>query len=312
MPALLASAASLPLDMALVTVAIPMGVVAVGGFVGWLLPKRWDGFRAAVLGLGLGAGIVAAYIGIAGQPSWPPVDAAGWLPFAVAAAAILFALSDMAPFPVAAAFALRLGLLGGLAWLLFRDPARFGEWSRTEWLRWAAAPAAAGAILWAIVAASARRVPTAASAAALLVALVGLSVPIVLFESAKMAQVTGGAAAATGAALLFAWLVPGLRFGQSAVAAAATMLFGMATYVLYYIDLPPLVAVLVVSGVFAGWGGVAWARMGRRPIAALLLAAILAAVPAAFAGWRAFAAQQQSAAPDADPWSAEAEDLYDF
>ncbi len=309
------SAASLPLHAALVTVGIPFAIAALGGVLAALTPARFARTRTIVPGAALGVALVAAYVGTGGRVPWPPLDASGWLPYAVMLAAAMWALADAAPFPVLAAVALRVALFGGLSWLLLREPARYADWSLASWGRWAALPALAAAAAWTLTAPLCRRGRAVVLPTAFACAFAAASALVLLHESARVAQWLGGCAASCAALVLVLWVQPRLRFGESALAVAMTSLGGALIYAHYYVDIPPHEAALVLAAVpFAGYLARVFTREGRRDLAIILLCMAFvetAAGPAVLWAWQ----RKQAAATtgNEDAWGDDTEEtLYGY
>ncbi|GIW72701.1 MAG: hypothetical protein KatS3mg102_2243 [Planctomycetota bacterium] len=292
------------------TVLAPVGAVAVLAVLAALVPVRYGGARAALVGLGVAAGMAVGFGLIAGWPAVPPVDTAGWLVFAAIAAALLFGVFELVAVPPPVREAVRLVLAVGLAGLLFVRVGPQLDWGWTAWGRWAVLPAVAAAAAWAALEAAARRGPSAAAPAAALLGALGLSAASLLGASAKMAQLAGSWAAVLGAACLIAWRWPALRFGRAAAAAAMLPLGGLAAYVHYFVEVPPAALLLAGCSTLAAWAGVLAARRGARPLAALLLVALLAALPAAGAGYLAYRAAQPAQPASAE--DAALQELYGF
>jgi hypothetical protein len=187
----------------LVTAALPAAAAAAGAVASRLAPRRLGG-PGWIVGLGLGVGLVAAQVLVAGRPALPPRDVVHWVPLAVAAAWLLGTVEGLRAWPRLLRWSAHALLLAGLGAALVRPLAR--RWEAGATLAWIVGVAAAGTVLWWLLDRPARRRPLPFALGPLAIAAAAFAGVMVLSGSAKSSQLLGALAAGVGALALAALL----------------------------------------------------------------------------------------------------------
>ncbi len=306
----------LPLDLLIFVVVVPASIaavtVAVAGWAGHRIGAA-DAGRAAVA-VALGAGAIAAQIGIA-VPAFPPREVNDWLPWLVLAAMLLGLLESTHPSPAWARWENRL-LLAILVLGVVLRPVLGPDWPATwrvvdgegglernlivVWanritpshLQWILGGGLILAVLvvWGNLEALAAGRSTAVLGPPLLVVAASISAALLLSGCIVFGRIGGGLAAALGAVWVLSWWLPDrlLARGGSAVLVTAYAALLIDGHV--YSFLPLSSAFLLAAAPLMAWLGFAGPARRLAPWQSSLLAAALALVPGAVAVGLALAA----------------------
>jgi hypothetical protein len=269
------SGSSVQLYVALRMVAIPAAAALAAVVIARLGSAR-DTVSARVLGVGVGAGAIAAHLGIAGFPPIPPIDTIGWIAPAIAVALVLLLVVERSP---GAGVAVLL-VVGAATGYLIGKPVWSSMSAAAAWIALVAlAVAGAGSGL----AFAAERVHPAAVLAAITVALAGSAVACVASHSALLAMVLGGFAVATGAATVGTLVLRVPARGRTLPGVLAVGATAIVLYARLYSALPVPAAALLAAAFLAPAIVAALPRFRGRSIVAIVVAAILAAGAAGLA-----------------------------
>ena len=252
-----------PVHIAIFVAAVP-AVVAAAVF----LVTRWlrrGGDPAADAGPAVAAGFIAGFVGAAGAPSFPILDAWKWL-FHIALAGGLLAVvaARAASPPEAIRWTLRAALAAFAVWVTVLD-------RTVPWL--GGAFVAVMALTW-FADGLAQRAGASAFLATMLVVATGTAVANGVANSAMLGQVGGGLCAPLGACLVLSWFLPAAVRG--AVALVTVLLAAMTLNGLNY-ELPVASAVLLAAAVPAAWlaAGLLASMKSQRRTALVIAVAVL-------------------------------------
>ena len=249
--------------------------------------------RAWTATLAFGAGCAVGHAAtLGGPPPLPPVSAtqvALLLP--LLAAAIGLATAPRAV-PRALAWVLRAGLCALVPWWLLRQLAKHWE-PRDAWPVLAGSSLALGALWWGLEAWARRRRGASVPLVAWLVSAGGAAA-LILSRSAMAAQFATTLAGVCGAAVVVAWMRPGLSLAGGAMGVAAVVLAGVWLAGAYLAELPPAAAALLAAAPLAAWLGetAPVRRLAAWQAAAARLGMVL--VPVAVALWLAWRAAPEA------------------
>ena len=296
-------AARIGLDLLLTTIVVPMATVVVVAAVGLRLGRPLGG-------LALVAGALTGAAAVVGWPL-PPEEAHHWIPLGACGAALgglavdrLASGSEGRP---------RFGWIGAVglvalsvtAWCVLGPLAGLwtdgvlGPLARDAWV---VEPLAVGLLAWLAVDHAARHGHPPAALAALVLGLTAAALVLALGGTARMGQLLGATAAATGATLLCLWRWPRLGLGHSGVAAPALTLVLVVLYGHHYAEVPRPGAALTLLVPFAALAAVGVASP-LRSVGLVLLLAAPAAGSAVYLATQADAPSSQDEA-DADAYDA--------
>lgn len=253
------------------TVVLPIGAaVAVLAIGRRLRPSEDSPFLTA---LALLAGLVAAQIGIGGQPALTLASADGWLlygPLIGGLAGLALDRGFRALDRSSARRDLAVGLIAAAVLALII--ARLTGALAALWSEGAAASLATGWIVdagllgvgvWVAIDHAARRSdrPAPVVLGPIALALAAAALATGLSGSARMAQANGAVAAVIGVVGLAGWRWPALRPGHGAVAVAMTALVAGLVHAHHFVELPRAVGVLLL---LAPLGAVLGAQVGKQ------------------------------------------------
>ena len=214
------------------------GVFAIAGRL-WRVNNWAD---AVALGLGYAGGHFAT----AGWPNFPPSEATQWLPYFGLAAMFLGVLD---------VFFRPAGLLRTLVWILYcigllrlllNAKFQYG-WSLPEGMLWIAGLAAGMLILAGFLDAAVRRDTSISSPLILTIVAGGTGATLMLSGSMLLAQLAMVLAAALGAILAVAFLLPKSVEGRGVVPVAVALLASLWLSGCFYADLPSASALLFAA-----------------------------------------------------------------
>ncbi len=266
--------ARIGLDLLLTTVVVPMATVVVVATVGLRLGRPLGG-------LALVAGTLTGAAAVVGWPL-PPVEAHHWIPLGACGAALgglaVDRLASGCEGLARAGWVGAMGLvvLGLTAWCVLAPLAGLwadgvlGPLARSAWV---VEPLAVGLLGWLAVDHAARHGPPAGALTALVLGLTAAALVLALGGTARMGQLLGATAAATGATLLCLWRWPGLGLGHAGVAAPTLTLVLVVLYGHHYAEVPRPGAALTLLVPFAALAAVAAASPLRSVGLVLVLAA---------------------------------------
>ena len=280
-----------PLNLLLFVVVVPALVAALLAVM-----AGWAGRRAGVPGaaqaavaLALGAGVIAACLGIA-WPTFPPIDVTHRIPWLVLAAVLLGFFESIHPSPAWARWENRL-LLAVLVLGVILGPVLGADWPSRRDLLVQGGLVLAVLIAWTNVEALAAGRSTAVVVPALLVIGSGTAVAALLSGYAVLGQIAGGLTApAAGGVWVSSWWLPDRSLSRGGVPVLVASLAAFLIVGHVYANLPLASAVLLGAAPLAAW--LAWVGPARRlaPWQSALLAAVLMLVPAGVAVGLAFGA----------------------
>jgi hypothetical protein len=266
---------------ALITAVLPAAAALAGVAAARLAAGKKNRDTRWLTGLGLAAGVTAAFVLIAGRPSWPPKDVVHWLGFALAAGLLVGVLDGLRTWPRLVRLTLHGLLLAGTVAALLQPLAKRWEPGRTG--LWLGSLALAALLLWWLLDRPARKLPLPFALVPLTVAAGAFAGVMALSGSAKSSQLSGALAAGLGALALAAFARKLPRADGAPLAVAVAGLAGVMSHAQLYTEVHPAATALAASAGFAG-------GLGRIPFVGLLpkrrnlLAGfVLAALPAAAA-----------------------------
>ena len=288
------------------TAVIPAAVVVAVGLVGRRL-RPGAGDRPLIMSLAVIAGILAAWIGIAGLPGTG--DARNWPLLAGLLGGILGLGLDVflrnKPLAVAglAVITLGLGIWRAVAPLqgVWADGV-VGPLADTAWVLDAAV---IGLVVWLGVEQAARHAPTPAVLGPLALACAGAAGVSVLSHSALVGQLFGGLGLALGTAALLGWWKRDLRAGHGAIAIAMGTFAALLVYGHISTDSPRAASTLILLTPLAALPAV----LARRTLVAVLIAG---AIAAALVGTAVGLVQAKGAAEDAKAGAEQAPGTPDY
>ncbi len=194
----------------------------------------------------LGVGYAGGHVATAGWPAFPPAEATQWLPY-FALAAMFLGVLDV--------FLRPAGLLRALIWilccmgflrLLLNAKFQYG-WSLPEGVLWIAGFAAGMLILAGSLDAAVRRDTSISIPLILTIVAGGTGVALMLSGSLLLGELAIVLAAALGAILAVAFLVPKAAEGRGIVPVAVALLASLWLSGCFYADLPSASALLLAA-----------------------------------------------------------------
>lgn len=288
------TATEFKLSAALYSAVLPIATVAVVS----LLTLAVGGARGrhAALTLGVGAAITVGLLGVGGLPAIPPVDTIGWVTWAVPVAIVLASLLTALPVPRGAVRGGGVVLAAITAFLIVRPVTEsWGGGLSALWILGAALACGLPAIALGGGIRAEDRAP--ALLATLGVAALAGSGVAMMSGSAKIAQLHGAVAAALGGGFALAWAVGKLRAEPALIVAPFVALGGLQLYALVFVEIPTPSAVLTIATPLAGLAASSLVRSGNV-LRGLVVATLVAALPAAAAVGYTWAVEAQAAAAD--------------
>jgi len=250
--------------VAVFVAAVPAAVAAAVFLSMRWLRRRGDSPTDA--GPAVAAGFIAGFVGAAGAPSFPILDAWKWLFYIALAGGLLAVVAARAASPPEAIrWTLRAALAAFAVWVTVLD-------RTVPWL--GGAFVAVMALTW-FADGLAQRAGASAFLATMLVVATGTAVANGVANSAMLGQVGGGLCAALGACLVLSWFLPAAVRG--AVALVTVLLAAMTLNGLVYGDLPVASAVLLAAAVPAAWlaAGLLASMKSQRRTALVIAVAVL-------------------------------------
>ncbi len=222
----------------------------IGLIVGWLGQRRGEAQAQFAFATAVVLGFSVCFRGTTGF-NFPPHSALDWIPYLALAA--LFVQLAVTRLPAVFKVLLPLFLIFGVLWFLLGPIARNNQWALPKTLMVLGAISLAWLALY--LAHVGDRKPGDAPARLLLMLLTatGFSIVAILSESAKLAQLTGGLAAATGGLFLVWCLARKLEPGQLVPAVFAGTLGGLMVYGYFYVEIPLYAIGLVVLSWGSNW-----------------------------------------------------------
>ena len=197
----------------------------------------------------LGIGYAGGHVVTAGWPAFPPSEATQWLPY-FALAAMFLGVFDVFLRPAGSLRTLIWILCCmGLLRLLLSAKFQYG-WSLPEGVLWIAGLAAGMLVLASSLDAAVRRDTSISSPLILTIVACGTGVALMLSGSMLLGQLAMVLAAALGAILAVAFLLPKAVEGRGVVPVAVALLASLWLSGCFYADLPSGSAVLLAAASF--------------------------------------------------------------
>ncbi|MFN3197360.1 MAG: hypothetical protein ACE366_02910 [Bradymonadia bacterium] len=290
---------SLQIKGAIFTAILPAFSVIVFALVGHFTGGRGSRARRWPLAAGIALGMAGSYFGITGGlPDWPITDGGAWLPFLLLGIFGLFAALDRGEESQGIARvmpAIAIGL-GAIIYLTLATSIEQTWTTASDLLLHVGAPAGLALLLWLGVDRAQVRAASPAIFAAICVASIGAAVTALLGSSAKLAQLLGALAAASGMAALISWRWPHLKAGHSGVAVLLTGYIGVLVYAHHYAypGLPVTSMILLSTAPLAA----AVATLVPKTLPAVAVTSLVALAPAASAAWITKSQADAAAAAD--------------
>lgn len=305
---------TIKIKVAFYTVILPAVVVA-GVALGGSRAARGRVPTQVLTALALAAGAITAYLGVVGWPElradesflgFAPPDTMHWIPLVTVGTLLAFIGLDLRGRRAGVGGVALIGenVLAVALFLLMTPLVELGEGAGPT--KTLALGVIAFAVPWAVVDRAAARVPGAAVLAALATAATGAAVAALFGETALFAQLLGALAAALGAGAVVLWRRPSLSLGHAAVGVVFATFAAMVAYVHLYATMPRTGVLLLALAPLA----VLAALPVRSTVKAALLAAGIAAVPAALAAWTTHRAAAEAAAASEKGGGDDYEDYY--
>ncbi|MFZ0712153.1 MAG: hypothetical protein WAM53_19085 [Terrimicrobiaceae bacterium] len=240
---------------------------------------------AVALGIGYASGHAVAV----GWPAFPPSEATQWLPYFALAAAVLGVL-DVFVRPAGSLRALIwVACCAGLLGLLLKPKFQYG-WSIPAGVLWVAGLAAGMLVLASSLDAAVRRDSSISSPLVLTIVTCGTGATLMLSGSMLLGQLAMVLAAALGATLVVAFLLPKAVEGRGVVPVSVALLVSLWLCGCFYADLPVASALLLAVAPFPAFLLIAISEKKLLTWKDLLLRAGVVAVPVAISVLIAFRA----------------------
>jgi hypothetical protein len=197
----------------------------------------------------LGIGYAGGHAMTAGWPTFPPSEATQWLPF-FALAAMLLGVLDALLRPAGSLRALIwIFFCAGLLRLFLKPKFQYG-WSLPEGVLWIAGLAVGMLVLASSLDAAVRRDTSISSPLILTIVACGTGVALMLSGSMLLGQLAMVLAAALGAIVAVALLLPKAVEGRGVVPVAVALLASLWLSGYFYSDLPLASALLLAAASF--------------------------------------------------------------
>lgn len=225
----------------------PLVIGVVVGLIGQRRPQPQAVFALATAVV---LGFTVCFRGTTGL-NFPPHSALDWIPYlALAALLVQLAASRL---PAVFGILLPMLLLDGVLWLLLSPIARNNQWELQKTLMVLCAISLAWLALYMAHVSDRKAGDVPARILLMVLTATGFSIVAILNESAKLAQLIGGLAAATGGLFLVWCLVRKLELGQLVPAVFACTLGGLMVYGYFYVEIPLYAIGLVVLSWLSNW-----------------------------------------------------------
>jgi hypothetical protein len=251
-------------------------IVVVVSAAPWRRPRttaRW------AIPVALALGFWFAYVGIAGRPAFPPIEAQGWLPYLAALAALVSIVNALVPKARWLNVALSAMTLAATVFLITRP--LHGRLAPVQLWLTLGIIGAGMFIWWALLEALAHRVPGAPVPALLMFTAIAAALVLMNSHTQRLAQLSGSAAVVLAGAVLLSWWAKLTPIGGT-VLTFTIIVLGLVVAGYFYADITIPHAILLAAAPLTAWiGQLPGIRQRRRlslAVSAIAFLAVLAFV----------------------------------
>lgn len=237
-------------------IIIPVLIAGILFAVAWRPWRRYSQLKhAETIGpLAIGISYLVGHIGIAGFPSFPPVEAVQWLIYFAAIIIVLGMIESLRKGRKFFPWGIRLHLAFGLPWMLLRSMFQH-HWGTIEGMVWVLGTGLLILLFWKTLDALAEGFTGYPAPLLFLIIATGLSIALVISGSALLGHLSGLLAAAMGIAFFIALFVPSFSLAHGATSFYAVVLGGLLINGYFYSELSMLSILPLIAAPMVPWVG---------------------------------------------------------